>query len=164
MTENINMMSERADLYHNVFLLFYVYIQDKTITVKNMHFNVSGSISMTYDPINMNLINVDVDYYKNFGGFDMQMFCNYPEAELDTTIFVDNITFYYGSERAVNPISRRTLRNQQPGKYIVNNYYAETYVAQNEQHGMLSLYLSQDCLRDVDTLRQFNVTNATLPI
>ena len=104
MIENINIISERADLYNDVSLLFFVYIQDKTITLKDIHLNVSGTISMTYDPISMNLINLDVDYYRNLGGFEQVMFCNYPEAELNTTIFVDNIHFYYGSERAVHPV------------------------------------------------------------
>ena len=104
MIENMNIVSERADIYNEVFLFFHVYIQDKTITIKNMHFNVSGTISMTYDPLNMNLINVDVDYSRNLGGFDMKTFCNYPEAELDTVIFANNLTFYYGNGRTVNPV------------------------------------------------------------
>ena len=95
MIQNMNVISERADINNDVFLMFFVYIQDKTITIKDMHFNVSGTISMAYDPLNMNLINTEVDYYRNLGGFEQVMFCNYPEAELDTTVFVDNIHFYY---------------------------------------------------------------------
>ena len=142
MIENMNIVSERADIYNDVFLLFHVYIQDKTITIKNMHFNVSGTISMTYDPLSMNLINVDVDYYRNLGGFDMATICNYPEAELDTTIFVDNLTFYYSNGRTVNPVLQNQLRNQQPGNYVVSNYRSETYLTPNEAKGMFSLYLS----------------------
>ena len=140
MIENMNIVSERADIYNEVFLFFHVYIQDKTITIKNIHFNVSGTISMTYDPLNMNLINIDVDYHRSSGGFEMETFCNYPEAELDTTIFADNLTFYYGNSRTVNPVRKNQLRNQQPGNYIVSNYRSETYQTPNEAKGMFTLY------------------------
>ena len=144
MLENMNVISERADIYNDVSFLFFVYIQEKTITLKDTHFNVSGTISMTYDPLSMNLINLDVDYYRNLGGFEMETFCNYPEAELDTTIFADNITFYYGNGRAVHPVRKQVLRNQQPGNYIVNNYRSDTYLTPNEPYGMFSLYLSYE--------------------
>ena len=142
--ENINIVSERADLYNDVSFLLFAYIQDKTITLKDMHFNVSGTISLTYDPLNMNLINVDVDYHRNLGGFEQEMFCNYPEAVLDTTIFADNITFYYGTDRAVHPVRKQVLRNQQPGNYIVNNFHSGIYISPNEPYGILSMYSSYD--------------------
>ena len=46
MIQNMNVISERADINNDVFLMFFVYIQDKTIAIKDMHFNVSGTISM----------------------------------------------------------------------------------------------------------------------
>ena len=122
MIDNMNIISDREDLYNDVILMFFVYIQDKTITLQNIYFSVSGTLSMTYDPISMNLINLDIDYHRNLGGFEMEVVCNYPEAELDTLMLVDNLTFYYGSDRAVNPIRKQMLTNQQPGDFIVNNY------------------------------------------
>ena len=142
--DNMNIISDRADLYNDVILMFFVYIQDKTITFKNMYFSVSGTLSMTYDPISMNLINLDIDYHRNLGGFEMEVVCNYPEAELDTLMFVDNLKFYYGSDRAVNPIRKQMLTNQQPGDFIVNNYHSEIYLMPNEPYGMLVLYLTYD--------------------
>ena len=144
MIQNMNVISDREDLFNDVSLLFFVYIQDKTITLKDMHLSVSGTLSMTYDPISMNLINLDVDYYRNLGGFEMEVVCNYPEAELDTTIFVDNITFYYGSDRAVVPVRKQLLTNQQPGNFIVNNYHSEIYLTRTEPYGLLVLYLTYD--------------------
>ena len=110
--DNMNIISDREDLYNDVILMFFVYIQDKTITLQNIYFSVSGTLSMTYDPISMNLINLDIDYHRNLGGFEMEVVCNYPEAELDTLMLVDNLTFYYGSDRAVNPIRKQMLTNQ----------------------------------------------------
>ena len=94
----------------------------------------------------------------------MEVFCNYPEAELNTTMFVENITFYYGAEKAVFPIRKQILRNQQPGAFIVNNYYSEIYITRGEQFGILVLYLSNNWMRDTDLVRYFNLTNATMPI
>ena len=144
MIDNMNIISDREDLYNDVILMFFVYIQDKTITLQNIYFSVSGTLSMTYDPISMNLINLDIDYHRNLGGFEMEVVCNYPEAELDTLMLVDNLTFYYGSDRAVNPIRKQMLTNQQPGDFIVNNYHSEIYLMPNEPYGMLVLYLTYD--------------------
>ena len=144
MIDNMNIISDREDLYNDVILMFFVYIQDKTITLQNIYFSVSGTLSMTYDPISMNLINLDIDYHRNLGGFEMEVVCNYPEAELDTLMLVDNLTFYYGSDRAVNPIRKQMLTNQQPGDFIVNNYHSEIYLMPNEPYGMLVLYLTYE--------------------
>ena len=144
MIQNMNITSDRANLYDDVVLFYSVYIQDKTITIKNMHFSVSGTISFTYDPMNMNMMNIDVDYHRNLGGFDQDMFCNYPEAVLDTTVFVDNIHFYYSSDRQVVPINKQALRSQQPSEFIVNNYRSDVFYYNTEQHGILSVYLTNN--------------------
>ena len=144
MMQNINITSDRASVYDDVILFYSVYIQDRTITMKNMHFSVSGTISYTYDPLNMNMINIDVDYHRNLGGFDQDMFCNYPEAVLDTTVLFDNIHFYYGSDREVIPVNKQALRNQQPGKFIVNNYLSDIFYYNTEQHGILAIFLTNN--------------------
>ena len=92
----------------------------------------------------MNLINIDVDYHRNLGGFEQVMFCNYPEAAHNTTIFADNLTLYYAQDRAVNPIRKQALRNQQPGNLIVNNYRSEVYLTPNEPYGILAVYLTNE--------------------
>ena len=144
MFENLNIISDRADLYNDVSMLFLIYIQHNTISYKDIHFSVSGTISLTYDPFNMNLINIDVDYHRNLGGFEQVMFCNYPEAAHNTTIFADNLTLYYAQDRAVNPIRKQALRNQQPGNLIVNNYRSEVYLTPNEPYGILAVYLTNE--------------------
>ena len=142
--QNIDIISDRADLYNDVTLLFLVFIQDKTITLQDMHLSVSGTISITYDPLNMNLINLDVDYHRNLGGFEQVMFCNYPEAELNTTVYVENITFYYARDKAVYPVRKQVLRSQQPGNFIVNNYNSQIHLVPNEPYGILSVYLTNE--------------------
>ena len=144
MMQNMNVISERADIFNDVTFLSYAYIQNKTITLKDMYFNVSGTISMTYDPINMNLINIDVDYYRNSGGFEQVVFCNYPEAALNTTMYVDNIHFYYGNDREVIPVRKQALRSQQTGAFIINNYLSNVFSVKGEPYGLLCLYLSNN--------------------
>ena len=144
MLENLNVISDRADLYNDVSMLFLVYIQHHTITCKDMHFSASGTLSFSYDPYNMNLINLDIDFHRNLAGFDQLMFCNYPEAALNTTIFVDNFTLYYAQEREVNPIKGQAVRNQQPGDFIVNNYHSEVYLKPNEPIGILAIYITNE--------------------
>ena len=144
MMQNMNITSDRANVLDDVFLFYIIYIQEKTITFKNMHFSVSGTISITYDPLNMNMMNIEVDYYRNQGGFEQYMFCNYPEAVLNTTVYVDNIHFFYSRDRQVIHVNKQALRNQQPSEFIVNNYRSDMYLNNNEQHGILAVFLTNN--------------------
>ena len=144
MIQNMNITSDRFDIFNDVVLFYNVYIQNKTITIKDMHFNVSGTISLAYDPLNMNLMNIDVDYHRNSGGFEQVMFCNYPEAVLDTTVFVDTIHFYYTNDRKVVPVRKQALRSQQTGTFIVKNYLSNMFTVKGEAYGILSVFLSNN--------------------
>ena len=137
--ENMEITTEYADITADPVFFFLVYIQSGQITYKDLHVRVSGTISYTYDPMNLYIKNVDVDYYRNTGGFDMEVYCNYPEAELDVNMVTDNTTIYYSQDRVIFPIKRSIFRSILPGSFVVSNHRSEVYILANEQYGVLSL-------------------------
>ena len=73
MISNIEMTSDHASVFDDVLFVFPVYLQAKTLTLKDLHIRISGTILRAYDPFNLVVENIDVDYYRNSGGIDMLM-------------------------------------------------------------------------------------------
>ena len=48
-----------------------VYEQAHTVTIKNMNFHTSGRIFRSYQPVNLYVENVYVDFYGMMGGFSI---------------------------------------------------------------------------------------------
>ena len=63
----------------------------------NIDTRTSGGIALSYDPVNIFLYNIDVDYSKNNCGFYFYLYCNYPEAYTNATANATNIKFYYST-------------------------------------------------------------------
>ena len=89
--ENLELISEHVDINLNIIFIFPVYLQHRTAFYKDLDFAVSGTIQLVYDPLNLELENINIDQYKSIGGFDMLMECNYPEANLDAHLHAKNI-------------------------------------------------------------------------
>ena len=70
---NLEMQSEYANVYADIALFYAVYLQYKQATYKDLHLRTSGAIMRTYDPLFLHIENIDLDYYRNQGGFDMMM-------------------------------------------------------------------------------------------
>ena len=101
--QNLELSTQYNNIYSDFMFVYPVYLQDRKVTMKDLHISVSGTILRVYDPLYIWIENIDVDYYRNLGGFDMIMDCNYPEANLHANMYALNTSFYYGSERAVIP-------------------------------------------------------------
>ena len=89
---NMEITTEYADITADPVFFFLVYIQSGHITYNNLDISISGTIMSAYDPLNLNILNVNVDYYRNTGGFDMDTYWNYPEAALDVSMVMENIS------------------------------------------------------------------------
>ena len=80
---NMNLYSNYSDVYDENNFIWGLYIQERLISIHDLHVNISGIIFKTLDPLNMNIQNIDVDYYKTLGGIRMDSKWNYPEVTLD---------------------------------------------------------------------------------
>ena len=56
-----------------------------------MDFDMSGTISQSYDPWNLYLENITVETRKTYEAFRFEVQWMYPEAFLETTGYVNNI-------------------------------------------------------------------------
>ena len=68
---NMNLYSNYSDVYDDNYFIWGLYIQNRLISIHDLHVNISGIIFKTFDPLNMNIQNIDIDYYKTLGGIRM---------------------------------------------------------------------------------------------
>ena len=68
-----------------------VYLQHRLVTFTNMSFNTTGFLLYSIDPMSFFVENVQIDNHANMGGFVMRISCNYPEAYLNGTVYVNNL-------------------------------------------------------------------------
>lgn len=69
-----------------------IYLQHKSVTLTNMSFMTTGYLLFTLDPMSFHAENVYIDHYALMGGFVMRTDCNYPEAYVRGTAFMNNVT------------------------------------------------------------------------
>jgi hypothetical protein len=78
-----------------------VYLQTNTVFIKNIDFIISGYLFESFDPLSMNVQNIDVDFYKMLGRFVFLTTCNYPEANLANDVTFENITVHNSQTKTV---------------------------------------------------------------
>ena len=94
----------------------------------------------------------------------MVMDCNYPEANLDASLYALNTSFYYSQERVVNPVEGYQLESEMPGDMVVVDHKADTYFYFHEKSGLVAYRSIDTWSPDLDSGRYFNVTNFNLTI
>ena len=134
------------------------------VTLKDLHIDAAGTSSMTYDPLNLDLENIHVNFYRGLGGFDMFAECNYPEASWDTDMNVKNVSFFFDNEKEVIPVTRSITRSNLPGNFYVTDYYSDIYLYPNEPLGLLAYIILSTCTPTEEADIYYNITNATFPL
>ena len=67
--DNFELKTEYESLVLNRHFFFPIIIQDRLIKLTNLDFRIGGTCLLTYDPINIHLENIDLEYSKNLAGF-----------------------------------------------------------------------------------------------
>ena len=119
---NMEITSEHGSVFVDNLIIYPVYLQTRTITMRDIHMSISGTILRTYDPLNIVIENIDVDYSRNSGGVDMSLQCNYPEANLDAYVHLTNATFYNSQGKVINPPTSSMFKSELPGDLIIKDY------------------------------------------
>ena len=96
------------DVYRNVIsdknldvpFIIAIYEQAHTVTMINMDFHISGRVLRSNQPLSLNVQNVYMDFYGMMGGIYISADCNYPEASITGTIFLDNVIAVNSRTRA----------------------------------------------------------------
>ena len=120
---NLELTSEYADVNADYLFTYPVFLQYNKMSYLNLHIRTSGMVLRTSDPLNIYIENIDVDYYRNSGGFDLNIVCNYPEANLNASMEVYNSTFYNSQTKIINPVKGGVIRCDLPGNLILRDYY-----------------------------------------
>ena len=120
---NMTIISEFNNINSNYIFFFSVYLQNRNFTMTNINFNTSGAIFVTYDPLNLSLNNIDVNYDRNNMGIELFTYWNYPEAFLQGGINITNIKFYYNSGgRLISNAIGNVLRYIGSNTFYVDNF------------------------------------------
>ena len=69
-----------------------VYEQSKSVTLRNMNLVIGGNMFDSFDPLNLYLQNLNIDYYKSSRGFYLLTQWNYTNASLLNEISISNIS------------------------------------------------------------------------
>ena len=162
--DNFEIYSEYNSLQEVNLFFFPVYLQAKLFKGTNLHFVTSGVILQSFDPLNIHIENIDVDYYKGLGGFFVNALCNYPEAEIETLMYVKNFSVYYSQQRLVNPTMAPVADLRGSGHYVINDLHSSVWSYLNEPSPQIGFRSEITCMPDIESIRYFNITNATLTL
>ena len=164
--KNIIFKSIFNDINSNYVLFMAIYLQNKTFDIVNADFRTSGGIFKTYDPIVLNMENIDVDFMNNVYGFDITPSWNYPEAYLEGGLNITNIKVYYSSGNFnVHNLLGYWIRYTGPGYNIINGYYSGMYSRVFVDNGLSFLFVLQPVwIPNVDTPQYLNFSNIQLPL
>ncbi|CAI2370007.1 unnamed protein product [Moneuplotes crassus] len=133
-------------------------LQQKTMTLKNMEFRVSGTLASTSDPMNIHMENIYVDQYSTISGFSFETVCNYPEAYLTPTVTVNNLTIDSSFPEAEVTIKPPYFFYSGPGN-VTAKFWNATNGFSLETNTIAGSYIfaSQVCSPPDGILRTFDV-------
>ena len=81
--------------------MYPIYMQHRLMKITNTDFNVTGVVSITIDPIAFHMENVVIDNYALSTAFSFDTQCNYPEAVINNTFYLNNITVVENIPRTI---------------------------------------------------------------
>lgn len=151
-TTNYTLYNDNNDI------LRAVYLQHKRMTLKNIDFKTQAGIFTTNHPLNFHMENIDVDYYRNKFGFNMLVMWNYPEAALNTSTYINNITFYYSKAREVQKTKSHAITHIAGDDFVIENYDFKIWI-KDEDTILIASSVQASCLPNTGTIRYYNMTN-----
>ena len=163
---NIIMKSVFNNINTGYTFLYAIYLQNRNFNLTNIDFRVSGVIFETNDPLNFTMINIDVDFSRNVGGFNILTTCNYPEAYIEGMVNVTNIKAYYPTnDRLIDYLLFHFLKFTGSGSFNVNGAYFNIYSTFSEFRNGLNFQTITGCNPMSDTVQYVTVSNTyiTLP-
>ena len=142
--KNINAIREYVDYYYQAIFCFLIFLQDKTLDIRDMDFNITGLAIVSYDPLNVYIENILMDVYALRNGIVFRTYWNYPGASLTGTFYANNLTVVTTSDRLFvdNP---SILYYAGPANYTANNMnLTDHYVTANNPKGSLMYSITTD--------------------
>ena len=146
--DNIVLNSTFNDINSKYMFFFAVFLQNRNFKMTNIDTRTSGGILLSYDPMNLFLENIDVDYSRNNWGFYIFFYWNYPEAFLDGIANITNIKFYYSTgDRLVKTLADQPLWITFTKFASLNGIYFYIYSTLENFKTSIALAITPSCLR-----------------
>lgn len=127
------------------FFLRPIYLQEKTLTLKNLDIQLTGVFLRSFDPMNMYIENVYVDFHAMMGGFHMNIECNYPEAYLNGKLQSYNLTAVNAFTR-IAPFRTPFLVTSGPEDIYFVDSKLYVWGSLQEDRAIVETYVNSGCL------------------
>ena len=158
----IGVTSEFSSDFRDYVILYALYLQEKLIELCDISFSTSGIILYSHYPFLLHAQNIEVDLYRNLGGFHSDIQWNFPEAYLEGQIIIDNATFYYSQDKIISLGRSGAISLSTPADLTISNIKVFTYNhAQKEPFAQIYYRVEPNwVISDPERKKQFNLTNS----
>ena len=99
--DNLNVIRQIIDLGTEIWFMYPIYLQHRLMKITNTDFNVTRIVSIAIDPLDFHMENVVIDHYALSTAFAFKTQCNYPEAAINNTFYINNITVVENIPRTI---------------------------------------------------------------
>ncbi|CAI2379095.1 unnamed protein product [Moneuplotes crassus] len=156
--EGVDFYREAEYISEDKIFISPVYLQEKTLNITNVNFNVTGRIIRTYDPLNVHLQNISFDSYRISVFYsDIQTLCNYPEAYLFPEFNVTGITHVLSQPKVILK-SPKIFILSGPGNITISSLdLTDYFITKGEDILGIGLVVSSGCLPQDGNIQFFNV-------
>ena len=90
--DGIDFQTNHSNISNSFTWIKAIYEQSKSVTLRNMNLVIGGNMFDSFDPLNLYLQNLNIDYYKSSRGFYLLTQWNYTNASLLNEISITNIS------------------------------------------------------------------------
>jgi hypothetical protein len=135
-----------------------LHLQEKSVSLSNMNFQITGFILYTIDPMSLYASNLYVDFHATMGGFVMRLLWNYPEAYVNGTILINNATVINPQER-IAPFREGFIIHDSSQFVTINNTRVLFWGNLAEDKGQFEKHLSPNCNPQDDVLQTVDITH-----
>jgi hypothetical protein len=154
--------TEYSILEKDVYFFFPVYLQEKKFTLTNIHSTIQGRLVRSLHTGNIYIENIDLEFSRNLGGIQVGGQCNYPEANVNEYIYVNNVTAYYKIKRLTSLTFGSVLAHTGPGDLISSNIHSTIYYRNEESKVTTGIGFVGDWAVDItDKPRYWNVSDSS---
>ena len=157
----MNTVSEYSDVNSKYTMIKAYKLESKQVSLKDIYFQISGGIFRTSDPLVMNAQNIVFDMYKAQFAIVIYAICNYPEANLDGGLYIDNFTIYDSQTRVVS-LTEYIVQYSGPGNMIVNKFNCSVYMEFPSNSPVMGMLSVNEWDPSTSQIQYGNITNSYL--
>ena len=142
--QNLRMITELTVNVQDWIHFRLVNINNRTFTLNNMDIQVTGNILVTFDPINLMVMNTVVDHYRSIRGFYVQSVCNFTYSSLQTQISFTNLTAS-NSKTRLQPVANAFIRIAGGSHFTLTNSNINIWGSDIGNYPVVNVFTLSDC-------------------